>query len=224
MEFDDFESVESINDRHEPISDGQYIIVTGQRLADGSVLARANIFRSGADSPSAPELMVRQDSTALQVIGSLDAELTYTPLGSDEDFDKMSAKRTILSTTGRGYYVLGLISPGHEPSAHALNDIASAAEELESTERKILILFPDSDSASRFRKEDYGKLPSNVVFGIDDGRIANALCEGLECPGISSTDLPFFVVADTFNRIVFANRGYSINLGESLADILRIVR
>ncbi|MDE6338574.1 MAG: transglutaminase-like domain-containing protein [Muribaculaceae bacterium] len=221
MEFDDFESLESINNRRQPISEGQYLLVTGQRLANGAVLARANFFRSDDQETLAPEMTVRQDTTALQVIGSLDAELTYTPLHSTEDSVKTSTEKTILSTTGRGYYVLGLIAPGHEPSAHALNDIASAAEELESTGRKILILFPDAESAKRFRMEDYGKLPPNVVFGIDNGGIAGALCEGLEFPPLTSADLPFFVVADTFNRVIFAHRGYTIRLGETLAATLR---
>lgn len=223
MEFDEFESMESINNRQEPISDGQYLLVTGQRLADGSVLARADFFLSGIDEMPNPDLIIRQDTTVLQVIGSLDAELTYIPININEALNDVQSAKSILSTTGRGYYVLGLITPGHEPSAHALNDIASVAKELESTGRKILILFTDSGDVARFRKGDYGKLPANVVFGVDDGRIAGALSEGLEISPITSADLPFFVVADSFNRIIFYSTGYTINLGETLVNILRAV-
>ena len=114
--------------------------------------------------------------------------------------------------------MLTLVKPQHEPSAHVLNDIAEAAGELENTGRKIMVIFPDSESASRFHAGDYGKLPSNAVLGIDvDGKIAADLKAGLE---LTSDELPITVVADTFNRIVFARQGYGIRTGEKLHDIL----
>lgn len=218
MDFNDFETVESINSRNFPLPQSQYVLVSGQRLADGTVLAHADFFSTNPGEEAKVPLTVRQDTTALQVIGSLDAELLYTPIDG-------GAERSILSTTGRGYYALGLIVPGHEPSAHALNDIAAAARELESIGRPLVLLFPDADAASRFRKEDYGRLPSNVTFGIDKGgRIASALAAGLEYAPFAMTDYPVFVVADTFNRVIFARRGYTIHLGEELAKILGEVK
>ncbi len=224
MEFDDFETLESINARRQPLIPGQYLMVSGQRLADGAVLARAEFFDAAAGEEVTVPLVVRQDSSALQVIGSLDAELLYTPVQFAGGDATTGSPCSILYTTGRGYYVLGLIAPGHEPSAHALNDIAAAAGEIAATGRKLLILFPDADAAARFRMADYGQLPPNVVFGIDNGnRIADALRSGLEMAELTAADLPIFVVADSFNRIVFARRGYTINLGDTLADILRAV-
>lgn len=209
--FGDFEPVSSINERHEPFAPGQYTIVSGQRLADGTVLCRANFFTVSPDKTTPVDLVVRQDTTALQVIGSLNAELPYIPYPGCQP-------TSLISTTGRGYYVLALVMPGHEPSSHVLNDIAAAATDLEKTGRKIMVIFPDENSASRFKKEDYGKLPTNVVFGIDiNGAIAKELVQGLE---LTSDEKPITVVADTFNRIVFARQGYSIHIGEQLYDVL----
>lgn len=209
--FGDFEPVSSINKRHEPFAQGQYTIVSGQRLADGTVLCRANFFKVDSDGTTPVDLVVRQDTTSLQVIGSLNAELPYIPYSGNQ-------AKSLISTTGRGYYALALVTPGHEPSSHVLNDIAAAAADLEKTGRKIMVIFPDGDSASRFRKEDYGKLPSNVVFGIDiDGAIARELVDGLE---LTSDEKPITVVADTFNRIVFARQGYNIHIGDQLFNVL----
>ncbi|MDE7413876.1 MAG: transglutaminase-like domain-containing protein [Muribaculaceae bacterium] len=223
MEFDDFETLESINSRCQPLQEGQYMMVTGQRLANGTVLAHTEFFNAKAGEKAMPKLVVRQDSTALQVIGNLDAELLYSPFTPGAGNSSDSDPRSILSTTGRGYYGLGIILPGHEPSAHALNDIAAAAVELEKTGSKILILFPDAESASRFSPGDFGTLPDNVVFGIDNGSIMEALKNGLEMPPVASTDMPIFVVADSFNRIVAMRKGYTIHLGEELARILNSV-
>lgn len=209
--FGDFEPLSSINERHEPFAPGQYTIVSGQRLADGTVLCRANFFRVDPDKTTPADLVVRQDTTSLQVIGCLNAELPYIPYPEGE-------ATSLISTTGRGYYVLTLVMPGHEPSSHVLNDIAAAAADLEKTGRKIMVILPDEDSASRFRKDDYCKLPPNVVLGIDkDGTIAKELVNGLE---LTSGEKPITVVADTFNRIVFARQGYSIHMGEQLYNVL----
>ncbi len=211
FEFDEFEPYSSINLRKEPLESGQYVLVSGQRLADGTVLSKAKFFHITPGEETGVALEVRQDTTALQVIGSLDAELLYQPL---DDKNVTS----ILSTVGRGYYVIGLVKPGHEPSAHAINDISAAAKALESTGRKILLLFPDNQAASRFESSNYGKLPSNVELGVDiDYSIAKAIKNGLE---LKSEELPIVCVADSFNRIVFFRQGYTIHLGEQLAKTL----
>ena len=179
------------------------------------MLSRVSFFEIESDDTTVVALDVRSDSSALEVIGSLDAELLYRPLDGEP--------QSILSTTGRGYYVLAIIAPGHEPSSHAINDIAAAASQLESDGRKILLLFPDEASATKFTASDYGELPSNAIIGSDiDGKIRNAIISGLELP--DSTPLPLFVVADTFNRIIFNRNGYSINLGEQFHDVLSRVK
>ncbi len=215
FEFDEGCVAADINSKGEPLPLGQYILTTGKRLADGSVLSRVSFFEIESDDTTVVALDVRSDSSALEVIGSLDAELLYRPLDGEP--------QSILSTTGRGYYVLAIIAPGHEPSSHAINDIAAAASQLESDGRKILLLFPDEASATKFNASDYGELPSNAIIGSDiDGKIRNAIISGLELP--DSTPLPLFVVADTFNRIIFNRNGYSINLGEQLHDVLSRVK
>ncbi|MDE5774488.1 MAG: transglutaminase-like domain-containing protein [Muribaculaceae bacterium] len=224
MEFEDFEGVQSINDRRYMLSPGQYLMVTGQRMADGTVLAHTDIFSVGETPVVKPRLILRQDSTALQVIGNLDAELNYTPVTFEANQVKEAPERSILSSTGRGYYILGFIAPGHEPSSHALNDIAMAKDELEKAGNKILLLFADTESAGRYRTADYGALPAGIEYGIDtDGRIAEAVRQGLELSDSVTASMPYFVIADTFNRIVYAHGGYTIHLGSTLAHHLTIL-
>ena len=60
--FGDFEPVGEINARREPFEAGQYVLVSGQRLADGSVLTRANFFRVNPGADTKVDLAVRQDA------------------------------------------------------------------------------------------------------------------------------------------------------------------
>lgn len=113
---------------------GQTLLVSGQRLADGSVLARAVFFNIPRDGEVRMPLIIRQDTTEVQVVGNFNSENIYHDLATNAD-------KSLLSTTGRGYYVIALIKPNHEPSIHILNDISAYAAELEKWGGKLMLLF-----------------------------------------------------------------------------------
>ncbi len=209
LEFGEFLPVSQIAAEPIEVDAGQYMMVTGRRMADGSVLARVRIFSvKESDTVNVP-LTVRHATSGVEVIGNFDSEMRYKDLSGE--------LRSILSTTGRGYYILGLISPGHEPSAHALNDISAVKGEFEKWGKNIVLLFP-GESADRFDSSLYESLPSTVRWGSDqEGKIAKALREGLN---LQAADLPIFIIADTFNRVVAVHQGYTIGLGETLLNTI----
>ena len=211
MEFDEDDTAGSIGRKGVRFDEGRYMLITGQRMANGGVLARADIFNIRPDQKTERPLTIRQDSTEVQVIGSFNSENLYHDLAEGTD-------KSLLSTTGRGYYILGLIRPNNEPTTHNLNDISAVASEFETRGNKMVLLFADSDEAARFDKGRFPSLPSNVVFGTDiDGKILSELVENLNLP---DSERPIFIIADTFNRVVFLSQGYTIGLGETLTDIL----
>lgn len=193
------------------VDEGQYLLISGQRLSDGGVLVRAVLFGLHAGEEKTMPLVLRRDESRVQVIGAFNSENLYADLASGQT-------KSILSTTGRGYYSLLLVRPGHEPSIHALNDLCAAREALERDGRRILVLFADKAEASRWREEDFPGLPGNVVLGCDEGgRIASELEREFR---IKADDKPVVIVADTFNRVVFLSTGYTISLGQKLAELL----
>lgn len=201
---------------------GQYILTSGQRLADGSVLARSEIFSITPGEQAVIPLEIRTAEGALSVMGNVNAENLYTHLEEGRT-GKMSEGEvsSLLATAGRGFYVIACLQPNHEPSAHLINDIALAGAELAATGRHIILLFADSESAARFRRDLFPELPENVHFGVDCGGATRKEIEAsLHLDGSQS---PLVVVADSFNRIVFASTGYNIGLGERLLQTLRQV-
>lgn len=190
---------------------GDYLLTTGTRLASGKVLAHLERFTIG-DGPSKMDFTMREDKEEAQVIGSLNAEDLY--------FDHASQSKTsILATTGRGFYVLGIVAPNQEPTNHALRDISVYKEQMEKWGRKMLLLFQNDDEAQRFNFAEFDKLPNTVVWGTDvDGKIRQEVWEQMK---LTSPSLPVFLICDTFNRVVFISQGYTINLGEQLMKIIR---
>ena len=85
--------------------------------------------------------------------------------------------------------------------------------------RKIVLLFPDSSQAGRFKPAEFSGLPSTIVYGIDtDNAVQSEIAEAMKLPlGYS---LPVFIIADTFNRVVFVSQGYTIGLGEQMMKVI----
>lgn len=211
LEYDEEAGFNDIAANGLELEEGQYMLLTGRRMADGSVLTHGEIFNVTENETTEIPLVIRDNPDALSVIGSLNAENLYHDM--DDNADK-----SLLSTTGRGYYVVAFLKPGDEPSAHILNDLSAVKEQMESTGRKVMVLFADEDEWRRFDRNAYRNLPENVVFGIDKEGVS--LSEAVSSLNLADSARPVVLVADTFNRIVFVSKGYTIGIGDRIAEIL----
>ena len=192
---------------------GNYLMVTGSRLANGGVLAQMNFFTIEENQTTQTELVMRQSTDQVQVIGSFNSESLYNKYEAQDN-----SQCSVLSTTGRGYFVIGIIGYGDEPTNHALRDIANVANELNDWGRPMILLSPNSDLANKtFSSDLIANLKAqltNLNLGIDiDGAIQNQIIQEMK---LANATLPIFIIADTFNRVVFCSQGYTIGLGEQL--------
>ena len=192
----------------------EYLLTTGTRMASGKVLATIQRITIPHDETSSEvTFTMREDKQNVQVIGSFNAENKYREL------EEASEPKTLLSTTGRGYNVLGIIAPGLEPTNHALRDICASKEEWEKWGRKVMLLFENDEEAQRFNFQEFSQMPATVQWGFDvDGKCLKEISEQMNLP---SPMLPVFIIYDSFNRVVFAQQGYTINLAEQLLKVIK---
>jgi len=191
---------------------GYYMLVSGSRMSGGNVFSDVGFFTIEEGKTTVCELVMRDVKDQLRVIGSFDSEMKYDPVIASEVEDRV--EKSVLETTGRGYFTVALVDYGTEPVNHAFMDISAVASELEAWGRPILIVFATEDDYRKFRAQDF-RLPSTVHFGIDiDGRMRNMIATEMKLD--KGGRLPLILMADTFNRVVFFSQGYSIGLGESL--------
>ena len=189
---------------------GQYMMVSGTRLANGGVLAHLSFFGLPQNGTSTQALHLRKSGDRLSVIASFNCELGYTtPTGKH---------KSILQTVGRGYYVVGLVTSNHEPSTHVLRDMCDNNIYLCRWNRPYLLLFPSREEYDRFVRKDFDEMPDNVLFGIADPETVEAMHIAELTHG--STDLPIFMMCDTFNRVVWFRQGYSINMSGQIMDVI----
>ena len=190
------------------LDEGTYLLVSGQRMADGSVMVHKRFFTIEPGKTTAINLVIRQETEGIKVIGSFNSE---------DLFEKDGQEVSVLSQTGRGYYVLGILGIGQEPTNHALHDIAKLKEKLDKWGRPMVLLFTSEAEKKKFeaQKSEFGSLPEKTIFGIDrNGIIQKEIVREMKLR--NANQLPIFIIADTFNRVVFISQGYTIGLGEQL--------
>lgn len=193
------------------IDTGTYMLTTGTRLASGSVLAATRIFNIEKGKTTTLPLDIRQDANDVSVIGQFNSESIISKDGKDV---------SILSQTGRGYYILAVLGVGQEPTNHALHDIEKERAAFESWGRPVVLLFESEADAKKFQKDEFGSLPSTVQYAIDkNGAIREQIAREMKLQ--SKTQMPMFIIADTFNRVVFSSQGYTIGLGEQMKNVFK---
>ena len=194
------------------LDEGNYMMVTGTRLANGGVLANLEFFPIEAGKTTKVDMVMREAQDDVQVIGNFNSESMYKVLGTDE-------MKSILNTTGRGYFVVAVLGVNQEPTNHALRDIAELAKDFEEWGRSMVLLFPSEEDYAKFRPQDFPGLPKTITFGIDkDAAIQNQIAKNMKLS--NKTILPMFIIGDTFNRVVFVSQGYTIGLGEQMMKII----
>lgn len=194
------------------MDEGNYMLVTGTRMANGSVLAEIEFFNVEADKTTPIQLEMRESKDEIQVIGNFNSENKFKRADNGEE-------TSLLATTGRGYYIVALLGSRQEPTNHAMRDIAAVKKELEDWGRGIVILFPDEKGYKNFDPKEFGDLPGTITYGLDiDGAIQKEMATAMKLQNANT--LPIFLIADTFNRVVFVSQGYTIGLGEQLMKVI----
>lgn len=191
---------------------GTYLLTSGTRLASGKVLARMTTFRVEKEKNTDIQLVMRDSKEEISVIGAMDPEALYTPVDGD---GSTAVKKSILSTTGRGYFLVMVFGDGDEPSNHAIRDVQSMLPELGQWGRPVMVFGQSGTNVDKLAKTLDG---SDIHFGIDTGsEIRNMLCNG--CHSESKT-LPVIAMCDSFGRIVYVSTGYNTSLASQIRTVI----
>lgn len=194
------------------MDEGHYMLVTGTRMANGSVLAEISFFNVEAGKTSDIKLEMRESKDDVQVIGNFNSENKFKRADNGEE-------TSLLATTGRGYYIVAILGSRQEPTNHAMRDIAAVKKELEEWGRGMVLLFPDEKGFRNFDPKEFGTLPNTITYGIDiDKKIQKEIASAMKLQNANT--LPIFIIADTFNRVVFVSQGYTIGLGDQLMKVI----
>lgn len=190
---------------------GTYLLTTGNRLSNGSVLAHTTCFTINPDEIADTEvdLNLRNETTLVHVLGSINTASRYLDLNT-------GSETALLPSDGLS--IIGFIAPNHEPTNHALRDISTYAAAFEQWGCPIILLSRNADEAKRLNKSEFNALPSTTVWGIDkDNTLARQIQQQLQ---LQSEAMPIFILVDKAGNIVFKQQGYTIHLGEQMLQVI----
>ena len=191
---------------------GNYLLVTGTRMANGSVLAELTFFNIEPNQTQHIQLNMRESEDEVQVIGNFNSENKFKRANDGEEV-------SLLATTGRGYYIVAILGARQEPTNHVMRDLAALKQDLEAWGRGMVLLFPDEKGLQSFDPKEFGELPNTITYGVDLNKtIQKEIVQNMKLS--NANNLPIFIIADTFNRVVFVSQGYTIGLGEQLMKVI----
>ena len=197
---------------------GTYMLTSGTRAASGKVLVANRVFKVNPGETTTINLTMRQGNDIVAVIGNFNSESKFQLL--DSELKPVGGDAvSILSQTGRGYFIVGILGVGQEPTNHAMRDISQVNSALDKWGRPMVLLFENEAEAQKYRHENFGTLPKNIIYGIDtDGSILRQIVQEMKLQ--NETQLPVFIISDTFNRVLFCSQGYTIGLGEQFTKVI----
>lgn len=178
------------------LDEGYYVLTSGSRLADGSALVHLEFFPVEAGRSAELPLVLPRSAEKLPVIGTMDAEAPFLPDGAQQT-------QSLLSATGRGWFLLVLTGDKDEPTSHALREMSAAAQQLNDWGRPVVVL-------GKARPDGL----EHAVSGSDPDGGIRAMLAG---PGAV---LPLVAMCDSFGRIVYLSKGYNTSLASDLRRVI----
>jgi hypothetical protein len=187
------------------LDEGCYLLTSGNRLADGSALVHLEFFSVGEGQDVTVPLVLRETVQRLSVIGTMDPEAPFLQEGAQK-------AQSLLSVTGRGYFLLVVAGGKDEPTSHALRELEAVSSDLDAWGRPVVVLGGEAPVLAPLRVV----LPDAVSGSDTDGRIRAMLAAA----GMPGSTLPLVAVCDSFGRIVYLSKGYNTSLA---ADLRRVI-
>jgi transglutaminase-like putative cysteine protease len=184
---------------------GDYLLVTGNRQHDGSVLARLTFFALPAGGAAEVPLVIRQPAGPPRVLGRL-------PDGAALSRPDGASVRPLDLAGGRGL-VLAWLEPGTEPTRHVLAELANRRAALEAWGGAILLVLPPNHPVP----PPGGGLPDSVTWVHDPDEV---LLAGVRAAlGATLPLRPVVLMVPPAGDIVHASEGYTIGTADRILEI-----
>jgi hypothetical protein len=215
LEFEEDKPISKFADKIEADA-GDYMLITGKRLTDGSVLTMVTFFEVKSGELSNVTVKVRTLQIKPEKIGTIKTDNLKLQSFTD---NKTILLNTLVKDKGA---VLVWLDPDKEPSKHVLSDLPAFNEQLNLWGGNIVFLLSKGKVNAAFNPSSYKNLPSksHFIFDLDNATIS-------EIEKIKNRDLqnnyPIVIACDSKGNIIFFSEGYTIGIGDQLATIIKLL-
>jgi len=184
---------------------GNYMIVTGNRLANGRILSNITFFDLSGNEHKTIDIKLRHSIPENQITGSVDLDSVINLLNNKNcTSDRIKNKGVAIFW----------IDSETEPTKHIFNDLPLLKAELDSWGGYFLYLNSGIDYTNIFNPGKLLSLPANSLFGVD--KELNVLKDIVKTNMLPEINLPYVILTDKKGNILFKSVGYRIGIGEQI--------
>lgn len=215
LELQEGEGVNEFKDKVETDA-GEYLLVTGNRIAGGSVLASLTFFEVKPGQTVTVPVNVRTLQSKPEKLGTIG--MNTLSLENAKEGKTVDVK-SLLKDKGAIFIWLDL---GKEPSKHILNDLPAFSDKLSAWGGSVVFLFPEENKNSEL-PANYVNLPKQSVTLVDSGNQFIAEIEKMKKHELRN-DFPVVIACDNKGNVIFFSEGYTIGIGEQLAAMTKFMQ
>jgi hypothetical protein len=208
----EFEEGRKLSDFPSPLvlDTGQYLLVTGNRLENGTVLSTLTFFTLGKGRWTTVPVSLRVLPGETKPSGKLNLDALQLGIQGEDS-------RSLADLSSGKRMVIILLDPDKEPSKHVLDELGSYAAQFNHWNGRFLFVMPPH-KINQARILEFFDLPSDNLQGTDlNSNILNDL-EKVYGPGLKDR-LPLVALCDKDGNVFFFSAGYKIGLGEQLLKL-----
>ncbi|QZT36839.1 transglutaminase domain-containing protein [Halosquirtibacter xylanolyticus] len=190
---------------------GAYMVTSGNRLKDGSVLTRLAFFEVKEGKKTKVKVSIRKDMKPLPVLGKVNYTTSFN--GYPDQSKSISMAKTMKGKVS----VIAWLDPDREPTKHFMGDVKSLKKKFESKGVAMTFLVPKDKLTSSFERDPF-VIPSQAQYGVDQTTLAQFEA-ALKTK--SNGRLPAVFVVNTKGEIVYQSHGYQIGVGEQVIKTIQ---
>ncbi|HZL10723.1 MAG TPA: transglutaminase-like domain-containing protein [Prolixibacteraceae bacterium] len=192
---------------------GQYDLVTGNRMEDGSVLSEVTFFTIEKGKLTTIPVELRRELGELKSSGKLNLEQL--------NLEKEGKLVSLSSLAAGNYSVLVVLDPDKEPSKHILNDLGPYVDHFNKWGGQFVFAMPAEKAGQAGVLKTY-KLPAKMERGIDPNESILKAISSIYGSGLKEK-LPLVLLCDANGKVFLFSSGYKIGMGEQLLKVISTV-
>jgi transglutaminase-like putative cysteine protease len=204
LEYDFNKKITDFNEELSLIP-GNFMLITGNRLNDSKILSSITFFNLSENEHKTIVVKLRKDNSENKILGKINLK-NIIKLFDDN-------KVTLDQVKDKGVVIFWM-EPDKEPAKHILNDLPLLKSELDSWGGYFLFLSSSLQDWKRFKPEELKGLPAKSFFGADNQ--LEILRNSMVIKPLSELRLPYAVMVDKNENILFTSAGYRIGIGEQI--------
>ena len=184
---------------------GNYMLITGNRLADSRILSELAFFKLAENEHKIIDVKLTKDISEKKIIGSVDMQ---------KFIDQYENENVSMKGANEKGAVIIWIEPDREPTKHIFNDLPKLKDELDKWGGYFLFLSVSDTGINSFNPKNLKGLPEKSFFVSDDNlRLFKNSVNIIPKPDAT---LPFILMTDKNGNIIFTSSGYRIGIAEQI--------